>query len=162
SRAEGAGLDEFEIHPAPALGKERNATANQHRVDPGPVLVDQTQRGRHGGQSRPPRAMLPSAGSARNPPLSSATPPAARRALPCTADNVVENTTFGSGFQIAAHSSIESSSDGSWSAVSQYSIVSYSRRPNRWTPTSRISSVTKRKTSSSGAVQSKSPSGPTM
>jgi hypothetical protein len=29
--------------------------------------------------------------------------------LPCTADSVVENTTFGSGFQIAAHSSIESS-----------------------------------------------------
>ena len=40
SRAEGAGPGEFEIHPAPALGKERNATANQHRVDPGPVLVD--------------------------------------------------------------------------------------------------------------------------
>jgi hypothetical protein len=39
SRAEGAGLDEFEIHPALALGKERNATASQHRVDPGPVLV---------------------------------------------------------------------------------------------------------------------------
>jgi hypothetical protein len=82
--------------------------------------------------------------------------------LPCTADSLVENTTFGSAFQIAAHSSIESSSDGSWSAVSQYSIVSYGRRPNRWTPTSRISSVAKRKTSSSGAVQSKSPSGPTM
>ena len=28
SRAEGAGLDEFEIHPALSLGKERNATAN--------------------------------------------------------------------------------------------------------------------------------------
>ena len=40
------------MHPAPALGKERNATANQHRVDPGPVLVDQTQRGRLGGESR--------------------------------------------------------------------------------------------------------------
>ena len=79
-----------------------------------------------------------------------------------TADSVVENTTLGSGFQIAAHSSIESSSDGSWSAVSQYSIVSYSRRPNRWTSTPRISSVTKRKVSSSGGVQSKSPSGPTM
>src|SRR5215470_1095034 len=52
SRAEGAGPGEFEIHPAPALGKERNATANQHRVDPGPVLVDQTQRGRLGGESR--------------------------------------------------------------------------------------------------------------
>src|SRR5450759_5179924 len=52
SRAEGAGLDEFEIHPALALGKERNATANQHRVDPGPVLVDQTQRGRLGGERR--------------------------------------------------------------------------------------------------------------
>ena len=28
------GLGEFEIHPALALGKERNATAHQHRVDP--------------------------------------------------------------------------------------------------------------------------------
>src|ERR1022692_4293556 len=52
SRSEGAGLDQFEIHPALALGKERNATANQHRVDPGPVLVDQAQRGRLGGESR--------------------------------------------------------------------------------------------------------------
>jgi hypothetical protein len=60
--------------------------------------------------------------------ISSATPPEASRALPCTADRVVEN----------------------------------SRRPNRCTPTSRISSVTKRKTSSSGAVQSNSPSDPTM
>src|SRR5919106_1057516 len=50
SRADGAGLDEFEVHPALALGKERNATANQHRVDPGPVLVDQTQLGRLGGE----------------------------------------------------------------------------------------------------------------
>src|ERR1700729_1335031 len=39
SRVEGAGLDEFEICPAPVLGKERDAPANQHRVDPGPVLV---------------------------------------------------------------------------------------------------------------------------
>src|SRR6186713_2552406 len=46
SRAEGAGLDEFEIHPAVAPGKERNATADQHRVDHGPILVDQTQGGR--------------------------------------------------------------------------------------------------------------------
>src|SRR5881409_3913500 len=45
SRAEGAGLDEFEIHPALALGEERNATANQHRVDHGPVFVDQAQPG---------------------------------------------------------------------------------------------------------------------
>src|ERR671919_2540682 len=52
SRAEGAGLDEFEIHPALALGKERNATADQHRVDHGPVLVDETQRGRLGGERR--------------------------------------------------------------------------------------------------------------
>src|SRR5665213_764695 len=52
SRAEGTGLDEFETHPAPALREERNATANQHRVDPGPVLVDQIQRGRLGGESR--------------------------------------------------------------------------------------------------------------
>jgi hypothetical protein len=72
----------------------------------------------------PPIAMSPSSGSARNRSISSARPPEARRAFPCTADSVVENTTFGSGFQIAAHSSSEWSSDGSWSAVSQYSIVS--------------------------------------
>ena len=29
------------------------------------------------------------------------------RAFPCTADKVVENTTFGSTFQIAANSSVE-------------------------------------------------------
>src|SRR6266516_720914 len=51
-RAEGASLDEFEIDPALALGKERNATANQHRVDHGPVLVDQAQGGRLGGERR--------------------------------------------------------------------------------------------------------------
>jgi hypothetical protein len=81
--------------------------------------------------------------------------------LPCTADSVVENTTFGSGFQSAAHSSSASSS-AVWSTVSQYSIVSYSRRPNRWTPTSRISSIQKRKTSASNPGQSKVPSGPAM
>src|SRR5437763_1620969 len=99
----------------------------------------------------PPMAMSLSPGSARNRSISSARLPEASRALPCTADSVVENTTFGSGFQSAAHSSSASSSDGSWSAVSQYSIVSYSRRPNRWTPTSRISSIQQRKTPSSGA-----------
>src|SRR5438093_10235853 len=52
SRAEGASLEEFEIHPALALRKERDATANQHRVDHGPVLVDQAQGGRLGGESR--------------------------------------------------------------------------------------------------------------
>jgi thioredoxin len=43
-----------------------------------------------------------------------------------------------------------------------YTAQQYGRRPNRWTPTSRISSMCERKTSSSGAVQSKPPSGPTM
>src|SRR4029453_5882823 len=72
ARAEGAGLDEFEIYPALALGKERNATANQHWVDPGPVLVNQTQRGRLGSESRaadrdvaPPR---PGSTTAHSPP----------------------------------------------------------------------------------------------
>ena len=41
-----------------------------------------------------------------------------------TADSVVENTTLGSAFQRAVHSSLASSIDGSWSAVSQYSIAS--------------------------------------
>ncbi|GAB2744886.1 hypothetical protein GCM10010442_75900 [Kitasatospora kifunensis] len=82
--------------------------------------------------------------------------------MPCTADSVVENTTLGSAFQTAANSSVEKSGDGFWSTLSQYSIVSYSRRPNRWTPASRTSSAAKRKTSSSGGVQSKPPPGPTM
>src|SRR5207245_1210079 len=70
----------------------------------------------------PPIAMSPSPGSARNRSISSARPPEARRALPCTADSVVENTTFRSGFQIAAHSSIESSSAGSRSPASPYTL----------------------------------------
>ena len=49
--------------------------------------------------------------------LSAARPPEARRALPCTADNVVENTTLGSGFQSAAHSSSASSRRGQLSAA---------------------------------------------
>jgi hypothetical protein len=32
-RAEGPGLDEFEIYPALALGEEGNATADQHLRD---------------------------------------------------------------------------------------------------------------------------------
>jgi len=44
--------------------------------------------------------------------------------VPCTSDSVVENTTFGSGFHSAAHSSSASSSVWFWSAVSQYSMVS--------------------------------------
>jgi pimeloyl-ACP methyl ester carboxylesterase len=51
-RIEGAGLDEFEIGPLLALRKERCATANQYRIDPGTVLVDQTQRGCLGGECR--------------------------------------------------------------------------------------------------------------
>src|SRR3989442_13044452 len=51
-RAEGAGLDEFEIHSALALGKEWDATANQHRVDHGPVFVDQAQGGRLDSERR--------------------------------------------------------------------------------------------------------------
>jgi hypothetical protein len=50
TRAEGAGLHEFEIHPARTLGKEPKTTANQHRLDPGPILVDETQRSRLGGE----------------------------------------------------------------------------------------------------------------
>ena len=98
--AEGAGLEEFEIRPAPALGKERYATANQHGVDPYPVLVDQAQRGRLGGESRAadrdvafPRLRSQPAS------ISSARLPEASRALPCTVGSVVENTTFGSGFR---------------------------------------------------------------
>ena len=111
SRAEGAGLDEFEIHPALALGKERNATANQHRVDHNPVLVDKTQCRHLGSESGTADRDVALPGSARSRSISSARPPEARRALPCTAESVVENTTFGSGFQIAAHSSSASLSD---------------------------------------------------
>ena len=67
----------------------------------------------------PPIAMSPSPGSTRKPSISSATLPEASRALPSTVDNVVENTTFGSGFQSVVHSSWMSSSDGSCAAVSQ-------------------------------------------
>src|SRR5690242_18089375 len=52
SRIEGTGLDEFEVHPVLALGKEGTATAHQHRQDPDPILVDETQRGRLGGERR--------------------------------------------------------------------------------------------------------------
>ena len=69
-------------------------------------------------------AIPPSPGSARHRATSSATEPEASRARPSTADSVVENTTLGSAFQRAVHSSLASSSDGSWSAVSQYSIAS--------------------------------------
>src|SRR3954453_9771940 len=47
-----AGLEELEVQPALALGEERNATAYQHRVDLGPVLVDQTQGSRLDGECR--------------------------------------------------------------------------------------------------------------
>lgn len=49
----------------------------------------------------------PPAASARKRWVSSSRPPDARRAFPCTADSVVENTTFGSLLQIAANSSVE-------------------------------------------------------
>lgn len=39
-RAEGAGLDELEVHPALTLEEARSATADQHRVDHDPPLVD--------------------------------------------------------------------------------------------------------------------------
>src|SRR5579884_2336658 len=42
---EGARLDELEIDPSLALREERDPTADQHGIDPGPVLVDQVQRG---------------------------------------------------------------------------------------------------------------------
>ena len=48
----GTGLDEFEIDPVLAPGKERSATADQHRIDPHPILVDQTQPRRLGGKRR--------------------------------------------------------------------------------------------------------------
>ena len=97
-------------------GEERNATADHHRVDP--VLVDQARRGRLGGESRAADrdVALPRLGLQPLDP--SARPPEARRALPSTADSVVEDTTLESAFQSAANSSIASSSDGSWSAVS--------------------------------------------
>ena len=118
------GLDEFEIHPALALGKERNATANQHRIDPGPVFLDQAERGRLGGERRAAdrHGAFPRLGSQLLDLFRQAVGGQAGIAL--HADSVVENTTLGSGFQSAAHSSIASSSDGSWSAVSQKSIVS--------------------------------------
>ena len=120
---------------------------------------------RRSGPARPPRRREPRRRSqCRPPPLGSQPLDLLRQAaggqagIALHAGSVVENTTFGSSFQIAAHSSIESSSDGSWSAVSQYSIVSYSPRPSRSDVDLSYLVVTKRKTSWSGAVQSKPPS----
>jgi hypothetical protein len=126
AQGEGTRLDEFEIRAGLALGKERNATANQHRVDPRPISSIKPNPAPSAASVAPPIAMSPSPDSARNCSMSSARPRKASRALPCTVDGMEENTTFGSGFHSAAHSSSE------------------------------------RKTSSSGAVQAKSPSGPTM
>ena len=142
SRAEGAGLDEFEIDPALALGKEWNAAANQHRVDPGPVLVDQTQRGRLGGGVEPPIASGPPPAGSQ--PLDLLRQAAGGQAGIAPAPPTAWDHHLREQLQIAAHSSIESSSDGSWSAVSvQHRLVKPSSR--RWMPTSRISSVTKRR-----------------
>src|SRR5262245_25700253 len=52
ARAERPVLDELQIHPALVLREERHAAADQHRVDPGPVLVDQIQRGGLGCERR--------------------------------------------------------------------------------------------------------------
>jgi hypothetical protein len=75
-------------------------------------------------------AMSPSPGAARRRSISSARPSVARRAPPSAAVKVVENTTFGSARQAAAHSRVSSSgSPGTVSAVSQKRIISYSFRP---------------------------------
>ncbi len=74
SRAEGASLDEFEVHPAPALGKERNATA-QHRVSMARYSSIRPSAAASAARAAPPIAMSPSAGSARNRSISSARPP---------------------------------------------------------------------------------------
>jgi hypothetical protein len=44
-RREGAGRDEFEVHVALPPGVEGGAAADQDRVDPGAVLVDQADGG---------------------------------------------------------------------------------------------------------------------
>jgi hypothetical protein len=82
--------------------------------------------------------------------------------LPSTLFRVFENTIFGRDCQMRANSSSYSVADGVSSAVSQYTIVSYSRRPQRCTPSSRVCSLWNRCSSSSGADQSISPLGPAM
>src|SRR6201994_2402932 len=47
---EGAGLQQLQLHLPLVLGEVRGTAAGQDRVDPGPVLVDQPQLGRFGGQ----------------------------------------------------------------------------------------------------------------
>ncbi len=89
-----------------------------------------------------------------------ARPPEARRALPWTADSVVENTTFGSDFR----SRPTGASTGRAAGPGQRSPSTASSRTAVVPAGGRQclvgSSVTKWKTSSSGVVQSKSPAGP--
>src|SRR4051794_7037509 len=109
----------------------------------------------------PPTAILLSPGSsARSRSTSSAIPPCASRTFePVTDDSVFENTTFGSARQSAANSRSIGPASGSRSAVSQYSITSYSRRPRRCAPSSRTWSLWNWCSSSLGADQSIEPSG---
>lgn len=156
------GLDEFELDVALTLGKEWNAAANQHRADHNPVLVDQAQRGRLGGEGRAADrdVVLPRLGSQPLDLLSQTAGGQAGISLHRRErggehhlrERIPERNPF----------ELRLTERRILVGGLQYSIVSYNRRPNRWTSTSRISSIQKRKTSSSGAVQSNSPSGPTM
>jgi hypothetical protein len=68
SRAKDACLDEFEIHPTLALGKERNATAHQHRARPWHgIRRSHPNAAASAARAAPPIAMSPSPGSARKP-----------------------------------------------------------------------------------------------
>jgi hypothetical protein len=61
-----------------------------------------------------------------------------------------------------ANSTVTSDAAGSRSAVSQQTIVSYSPRPHKCTPSSRVRSLWNRCSSSLGADHSSSPAGPAM
>ena len=90
----------------------------------------------------PPIAMSPSPGSARNCSIFSAGPPGGQPGVALHRRQRRGEHQLGKGLPERSLLELwELSRDGSWSAVSQYSIVSYRRRPIRWTPTPRISSM---------------------
>lgn len=146
------GVDALEVLSKLVLGEERSATADQHRVGPGPVLVDETQGGRLGAESRaadgdsalarvgqqPPRSPL--RGRRRRgghclgrPTAWWRTPPSAEpsRSRPTEAMMTGRARVLVGGLP-AQHRLVQPSS-------------------HQWTPTARSSSVTRR-TSSSDAV----------
>src|SRR5699024_421712 len=52
-RGESAGFEELEIRASAVVGEERDAAADEDRVDPNAVLIDEVEIGRRGSEPRP-------------------------------------------------------------------------------------------------------------